>query len=104
MLADRRFSITSHRVEKANGFSVVDRTGKTYEIGSATSSDAYKNWLGNSIGSGEGYYHDSTNTDGLKKGYDEIFKTIKEQVENGFQSRLGCGRPYADYKRFSRAR
>ena len=69
--------------EKANGFSVVDRTGKTYEIGSATSSDAYKNWLGNSIGSGEGYYHDSTNTDGLKKAYDEIFKTIKEQVENG---------------------
>lgn len=69
--------------EKANGFSVVDRTGKTYEIGSATSSDAYKNWLGNSIGSGKGYYHDSTNTEGLKAAYDEIFKTIKEQVENG---------------------
>lgn len=67
--------------EKANGFSVVDRTSTNYEIGDATSTEAYKNWLRNSIGSG--YYYDSTNTAGLKAAYDEIFKTIKQTVEAG---------------------
>lgn len=51
--------------EKADGFSVVDRTGTTYEIGDAASSEAYKTWLRNSIGSG--YYYDSTDLTGLKR-------------------------------------
>ena len=69
-------------VDQTNGkdFSVVDRTSTSYEIGSATSTDAYKNWLGDKIGSG--YYYDSTNTDGLKKAYDEIFKEIKKIHES----------------------
>ena len=64
-------------VDQTNGkdFSVVDRTSTSYEIGSAYSSEAYKNWLKNSIGSG--YYYDSTNTDGLKAAYDQIFQEIK---------------------------
>lgn len=64
-------------VDQTNGkgFSVVDRTSTSYEIGSAYSSEAYKNWLRNSIGSG--YYYDSTNTDGLKAAYDQIFQEIK---------------------------
>ncbi len=66
--------------EKANGYSVVDRTGETYEIGSATSSDAYKNWLGNSIGSG--YYYDSTNTADLTAAYNSIFEEIKTRVKH----------------------
>lgn len=65
--------------ESSDGFSVVDRTGTTYEIGSATSTEAYKTWLKNSIGSG--YYYDSTNIEGLKKAYDEIFAEIKTTVE-----------------------
>lgn len=59
--------------------SVVDRTGTTYEIGDATSTDAYKNWLKNSIGSG--YYYDSTNTEGLKAAYEDIFEKIKQTTE-----------------------
>ncbi len=64
--------------EKSNGFSVVDRTGTSYEIGSATSKAAYQSWLKNSIGSG--YYYDSTNTAGLKDAYNQIFESIKQTV------------------------
>ncbi len=53
---------------------VVDRTGTTYEIGSASNSSSYKTWLQNKIGSG--YYYDSTDTAGLKKAYEDIFNEI----------------------------
>lgn len=56
-------------------FSVVDRTGKTYELGSATDPKAFKNWLGNSIGSG--YYYDSNDAEGLKDAYESIFNEIQ---------------------------
>lgn len=65
--------------ENASGFSVVDRTGTSYEIGDASSAEAYKNWLRNGIGSG--YYYDSTNTQGLKAAYDTIFQTIQQNIE-----------------------
>ena len=70
--------------ENANGFSVVDRTGTTYEIGDASSTEAYKNWLRNSIGSG--YYYDSTDSAGLKAAYDQIFQEIKHQTEVGSEA------------------
>ena len=70
--------------ENASGFSVVDRTGTTYEIGDASSTEAYKNWLRNSIGSG--YYYDSTNSAGLSSAYNQIFEEIKHQVETGSQA------------------
>lgn len=34
------------------GYTIVERTGNTYEVGSATDSTAYKNWLGKKIGGG----------------------------------------------------
>ncbi len=37
----------------ANGISIVERTGESYEVGSATDSTAYVNWLGTEIGGGE---------------------------------------------------
>ena len=67
--------------ENANGFSVVDRTGTTYEIGNASSTEAYKNWLRESIGSG--YYYDSTDSAGLTSAYHQIFEQIKKQVATG---------------------
>ncbi|MCI6012822.1 MAG: VWA domain-containing protein [Firmicutes bacterium] len=67
--------------ENASDYSVVDRTGTTYEVGDASSTEAYKNWLRNSIGSG--YYYDSTDADGLKAAYNQIFEEIKHQVEAG---------------------
>ena len=67
--------------EKASSHSVVDRTGTTYEIGEASSTEAYKNWLRNSIGSG--YYYDSTDSAGLANAYEQIFAEIKQQVEAG---------------------
>ncbi len=67
--------------EKASGFSVVDRTGTTYEIGDASSTEAYKNWLRNSIGSG--YYYDSTDSGGLNAAYDQIFQKIKKTTMVG---------------------
>ncbi len=62
-----------------SGLSVIDRTGTTYELGSATDTNAFENWLGNSIGSG--YYYDSTNTAGLQAAYDQIFAKIKSLTE-----------------------
>ncbi len=62
-----------------SGLSVIDRTSSTYEIGSASSKDAYKNWLGSSIGSG--YYYDSTNTAGLIQAYRQIFNELKTLTE-----------------------
>ena len=67
--------------ENASDFSVVDRTGTTYEIGDASSTEAYKNWLRSSIGSG--YYYDSTNSSGLQQAYENIFKEIKHKIEAG---------------------
>ena len=59
--------------------SVVDRENENYELGSATSSDAFKNWLRNSIGSG--FYYDSSNTEGLQNAYDAIFEEIRSELE-----------------------
>lgn len=69
-------SAVYHAVGKGRWFSVVDRTGTTYEIGDAASSEAYKTWLRNSIGSG--YYYDSTDLTGLQKAYEEIFAKIRD--------------------------
>ena len=67
-------------IDKVNNeFSVVDRESENYELGSATSSDAFKNWLRNSIGSG--YYYDSSNTEGLQSAYDAIFEEIRSELE-----------------------
>ena len=67
--------------EKASDHSVVDRTGTTYEIGDASSTEAYKSWLRDKIGSG--YYYDSTNSDGLSSAFNTIFAEIKQKVEAG---------------------
>lgn len=57
------------------GLSVIDRTSTTYEIGDASSTSAYTNWLKNSIGSG--YYYDSTNKTDLEKAFNDIFAEIQ---------------------------
>ena len=61
-----------------NSFTTMDRTGDTYEIG-GTGTGYFVNWLCNSIGSG--YYYDSTNVEGLKAAYSQIFATIKQTIE-----------------------
>ena len=68
-------------VKQTNGqsHSVVDRTSTTYEIGSDSSSDDYKNWLRNKIGSG--YYQDVTNESAMTGAFNEIFKRIMEISE-----------------------
>ena len=65
-------------------FSVVDRTSASYEIGSASSAEAYKSWLKNSIGSG--YYYDSTNQTGLVQAYTKIFEEMKRYSEQEMAS------------------
>jgi len=61
-----------------DSFSVVDRRNTNYEIGSADDENAFKNWLGYSIGSGDGYYYDSDDSEGLGDAFDDIFARIKE--------------------------
>ena len=70
--------------ENANGFSVVDRSGTTYEIGDAASTDSYKNWLRNSIGSG--YYYDSTDSAGLNNAFGRILEQIQHEISEGAQA------------------
>ncbi len=72
-------TITKYDTHRGDGFSVIDRTGETYEIGSADDTSAFKTWLGDDIGSGydEGYYYDSTDTAALKAAYEAIFAEIQ---------------------------
>ncbi len=68
----------------SSDFSVIDRRSTTYELGSATSTNAFKTWLRDKIGSGDRddkyqYYYDSTNPAGLMNAFTSIFQTIKEQ-------------------------
>lgn len=59
---------------KGKEHAVVDRTSKKYEIGSATSDEAYKNWLKNSIGSG--HYYDVDNQTAMLDAFNSIFQQI----------------------------
>ncbi len=61
------------------GLSVIDRTSTTYEIGGANDLNAYKNWLGNSVGSG--YYYDSTDQAGITAAFNKIFEEIRKLNE-----------------------
>lgn len=70
--------------ETASDYSVVDRTGTTYEIGDASSTEAYKKWLKESIGSG--FYYDSTDAEGLTNAYNQIFETIRHQIAEGYRA------------------
>lgn len=54
--------------------SVVDRTSETYEIGDASSADAYRNWLRNKIGSG--YYYDVNDPNAMTEAFESIFEQI----------------------------
>ena len=63
---------------ETNSFSTMDRTSATYDIG-GTGTGYFESWLRNSIGSG--YYYDSTNTAELEAAYNQIFTTIKEDIE-----------------------
>ena len=70
--------------ENADGFSVVERTGTSYEIGDASSTASYKTWLGSGIGSNQ--YYDSTDASGLTDAYNNIFASIKQSVEESIQA------------------
>lgn len=54
--------------------SVVDRYSTSYEIGSADSADAYRNWLRNKIGSG--YYYDVNDPNAMTEAFESIFEQI----------------------------
>lgn len=72
-------TINGYVNKETNKYSVVDRTSTNYEIGSASSAEAYKNWLENKIGSG--YYKDVTNESAMTDAFDKIFKRIMEISE-----------------------
>ena len=59
---------------RGKNFSVVDRTSKTYEIGDASSANAYRNWLRTKIGSG--YYYDVNDPNAMKDAFESIFEQI----------------------------
>lgn len=58
-------------------FSTMDRTSESYDIGGVETGH-FENWLKDSIGSS--YYYNSTNTEGLKSAYKQIFDEISQKV------------------------
>lgn len=83
---------------KKEDFSVVERTSTTYEIGSPTSAQAYKDWLRDKIGSG--YYYDSTDTAGLNNAFDQIFVEIKKLTQEASQAKWVAADPMPDNVEF----
>lgn len=77
--------------EKANGFSVVERSGTTYEIGGAEDGNAYKIWLRDRIGSG--YYYDSTDSAGLTSAFNQIFQQIRQETIQASQADWAAADP-----------
>ena len=81
---------------KNTSYSFIEYRGNSYpanykfEIGVWDSASSFKEWLKGSsttgIGSGEGYYYDSNNANGLAGAYDAIFEKIK--IINGASSHL----------------
>ena len=62
-------------------FSTVDCTNSDFEIGRDGTVANFENWLQYGIGSG--VYYNSTNTEGLKNAYNQIFAQIKGEIESG---------------------
>lgn len=58
-------------------YSTMDRTSESYDIGGVETGH-FENWLKESIGSG--YYYNSTDADGLKSAYQQIFNEISIKV------------------------
>ncbi len=69
-------TVQKHINNSSSSNSIVDRTGTTYEIGGSKDLNAYKNWLGEKIGSN--YYYDSTDQAGITSAFNKIFKEILE--------------------------
>ena len=65
-------------------FSTVDCTNSDFEIGRDGTVANFENWLQYGIGSG--VYYNSTNTEGLKNAYNEIFAQIKGEIESGSEA------------------
>ena len=78
--------------------SVVDRENETYELGSADSADAFRNWLRNSIGSN--FYYDSNDTAGLSSSYDKIFEEIRKELEKKVTGKWVTEDPVPEYISF----
>lgn len=72
-------TVQAHIKNSSSSNSIVDRTGTSYEIGGASDLNAYKNWLGNSVGSG--YYYDSTDQEGITSAFNMIFDEIRQLNE-----------------------
>ncbi len=69
-------TVQKHIGSSSSSNSIVDRTGTSYEIGGANDLNAYKNWLGNSVGSG--YYYDSTDQAEITAAFNLIFEEIRQ--------------------------
>ena len=65
-------------------FATVDCTSSDFEIGRDGTVSDFENWLQYGIGSG--VYYNSTNTDGLKNAYNQIFAQIKGEIESGSEA------------------
>ncbi len=88
-------TITGYEPEKVNNTYVIDRTGDSYEIGSADNAESFKNWLRGtaSTGIGSGYYYDSTDETSLKEAYESIFQEIQSLNEASAQAKWVASDP-----------
>ena len=77
-------TIQEYLPKAGDDYSIVDRRGTTYEIGSATNTKAYAAWLGNKIAGGPNLteethrYANGDNANELKTAFNNIFSDIKD--------------------------
>lgn len=82
-------SIANYESQESSSHSVIEAIGNTQsswrKAGTYVIDDiaqgGFEGWLENQIGSGPGYYFDSTDTNGLLNAFQTIFDTIKQQTE-----------------------
>lgn len=68
------------------GLSTIERTADSYEIGGKDDENAYKNWLKNKIGSGDGFYRDGGSGNDIKNAFVDIFDKLKGFHEETMKS------------------
>lgn len=77
-------TITGYDIHpSSDGFSVIDRSSRTYEIGSATSATAFENWLKGTktTGIGSGHYYGTTNQTQLTNAFKSIFNALMTAIQ-----------------------
>lgn len=86
------YDVNHATISDAHSLVDIEKDATTYEVGETTWSETntnasrqpYKDWLKKSIGSN--VYYDTTDAEGLREAYNDIFKTIQEKLQSSTEA------------------